>query len=255
MDAPPPPQPPAIPKNAIVVLLDSLNRHMLGAYGGTEFQTPNLDRFATRALRFEKHFSGSLPCMPARHDMLCGALDFLWRPWGSVEIWEHTITGYLREAGVTTMLISDHPHLFETGGENYHTEFTAWDYERGGESDPWKTRADPSHIGAPESSGFAMYDRSRSYYREETDFPGPRTMSAAAKWIDDNAQQHDRFMLFVDEFDPHEPFDTPEQYASMYDDTWEGPHLIWPPYVNGAMAAGVSTSGRRGRSAPVTAAS
>ena len=80
---PGPVPPPIQPKNAIVILLDSLNRHMLGAYGGTEFLTPNLDRFAKRALRFEKHYSGSLPCMPARHDMLCGALDFLWRPWSS----------------------------------------------------------------------------------------------------------------------------------------------------------------------------
>ncbi|MFB3105933.1 MAG: sulfatase-like hydrolase/transferase, partial [Pseudomonadales bacterium] len=53
------------PKNAIVILLDSLNRHMLGAYGGDEFETPNIDRFAARSTRFEKHFVGSLPCMPA----------------------------------------------------------------------------------------------------------------------------------------------------------------------------------------------
>ena len=32
------------PTNVCVVLLDSLNRHHLGAYGGTEFATPNLDR-------------------------------------------------------------------------------------------------------------------------------------------------------------------------------------------------------------------
>ena len=29
-----------MPDNVIVVLLDSLNRHMLGAYDGTEFETP-----------------------------------------------------------------------------------------------------------------------------------------------------------------------------------------------------------------------
>jgi arylsulfatase A-like enzyme len=234
------PTTPAAPKNAIVILLDSLNRHMLGSYGGNEFATPNLDRFAKRSLRFEKHYSGSLPCMPARHDMLCGALDFLWKPWGSIEIWEHAVTVYLREAGVATMLISDHPHLFETGGENYHTAFGAWDYERGHESDAWKSRPDPSSIGAPSTaSGFKMYDNSRSYYREEQDFPGPRTMAAAARWIDDNAGYHDRFLLFVDEFDPHEPFDAPEQYMRLYDASWEGPHLIWPPYVKGALATGV----------------
>jgi arylsulfatase A-like enzyme len=71
---------PGRPRNAVVLLLDSLNRHLLGCYGGREFDTPNLDRFARRALRFTRHYTGSLPCMPARHDILCGALDFLWRP-------------------------------------------------------------------------------------------------------------------------------------------------------------------------------
>lgn len=61
--------------------------------------------------------------MPARHDMLAGTLDFLWRPWGSVELWEQPVTEPLRGAGVTTMLVSEHPHLFETRGENYHAEF------------------------------------------------------------------------------------------------------------------------------------
>ena len=39
------------PRNMVVLLLDSLNRHMLGAYGGDEFETPNLDRLAARSLR------------------------------------------------------------------------------------------------------------------------------------------------------------------------------------------------------------
>ena len=70
----------------MVVLLDSMNRHMLGSYGGAEFETPHLDRFAQdKAVRFTRHVTGSLPCMPARHDILCGSLDFLWRPWGSIE--------------------------------------------------------------------------------------------------------------------------------------------------------------------------
>ena len=152
------------PKNAIVILLDSLNRHMLGAYGGSEFDTPNLDRFAARSLRFDRHFVGSLPCMPARHDILCGALDFLWRPWGSVEIWEEAITYWARRQGVTTMLVSDHPHLFETVVENYHTDFGAWEYVRGHEGDPWKTVVDPSAVGVPEipearAAGFEMLIR------------------------------------------------------------------------------------------------
>src|ERR1700684_2075492 len=128
-----PSTPPGKPRNVVVVLLDSLNRHMLGAYGGREFETPNLDRFADASVRFTRHYTGSLPCMPARHDILCGALDFLWRPWGSLRVVEEPIPQQLRRAGVTTMLVADPPPLFEVGGENYHPDFGAWDYVRGHE--------------------------------------------------------------------------------------------------------------------------
>jgi arylsulfatase A-like enzyme len=253
------------PINVVVLLLDSLNRHMLGCYGGTEFATPNLDRFAReRAVRFTSHVTGSLPCMPARHDILCGTLDFLWRPWGSIELWEEPITVPLRRAGVTTMLVSDHPHLFEVGGENYHTDFSGWDYVRGHEGDPWRTYPDPSWVGTPalpargggwywqDRMGFGMsdrpYDRSRTFFRAEEDFPGPRTMRTAARWLREGAPAsgQGRFLLFVDEFDPHEPFDTPEPWAGRYDPEWEGELLIWPPYDVGAVAAG-RLSEREGR--------
>ena len=200
------------PRNLVVLLLDSLNRHMLGCYGGAEFATPHLDRFAReRAVRFTSHVTGSLPCMPARHDILCGALDFLWRPWGSIEIWEEPVTQQLRRAGVTTMLVSDHPHLFETGGENYHTDFSAWDYVRGHEGDPWRTYSDPSYIGTPAlpargggwywqerlgfDSGDRGYDRSRTFFRSEEDFPGPRTMRTAADWVRRGAPDDTPFLL------------------------------------------------------------
>ena len=50
----------------------------------------------------------------------------------------------------------------------------------------------------------------------------------------------------MDEFDPHEPFDTPEPWAGRYDPDWEGELLIWPPYDVGAVAAG-RLSEREGR--------
>ena len=90
------------------------------------------------------------------------------------------------------MLLTDHPHLFEVGGENYHTDFDAWDYQRGHESDPWRTRPDPSWMGAPALPAAAgaipdHYDLSRTWFRDEADFPGPRTMAAAARWLEHDA--------------------------------------------------------------------
>lgn len=244
-------QPAAPPQNAIVILLDSLNRHLLGAYGSAEFDAPNIDRLAARSVRFTNHYAGSLPCMPARHDILCGALDFLWRPWGSIEVWEESIVRRLHLAGVTTMLVSDHPHLFETGGENYHTDFTAWDYVRGHEGDPWRTRPDPSWAGAPALPAAPgplphPYDTSRTWFRREEDFPGPKTMATAADWLDRQAPAKgsgERFLLFVDEFDPHEPFDTPEPWASRYGAIdGDGVRLIWPPYSKRAVESGALTA-------------
>jgi arylsulfatase A-like enzyme len=248
-----------MPRDVVVVLLDSLNRHLVGAYGGREFDTPNLDRLAARAVRFTNHHTGSLPCMPARHDLLVGALDFPWRPWGSIEVWEDAITRLLRrDAGISTMLVSDHPHLFETGGENYHTDFAGWEYLRGGEDDPWRTRPDPSAIGAPTLPKVQAaprprhYDVSRTWMRTEEDFPGPRTMRAAAAWLDEELgaarAPHERALLVVDEFDPHEPFDTPEQWATRYDPDWEGERLIWPPYSPGRDRVLSEAEGRHLRS-------
>jgi arylsulfatase A-like enzyme len=114
----------ATPRDVVVVVLDSLNRHMIGPYGAREVDTPTLDRLAARSVRFTNHHTGSLPCVPARHDLFVGALDFPWRPWGSIEVWEDAFTRLLRrDAGVSTMLVTDHPHLFEAGGDNYHHDW------------------------------------------------------------------------------------------------------------------------------------
>ena len=123
-------------------------------------------RRAVGALRQSLH--GLAPVHPraTRHPLR--RLDFLWKPWGSIELWEHSLTAHLRRAGVTSMLISDHPHLFETGGENYHTDFTAWEYERGHESRPVEDAAGPERVGHADHRirGRATCTHSsRSYFR------------------------------------------------------------------------------------------
>jgi len=192
-----------------------------------------------------------------------GALDFLWKPWGSIELWEQPITRVLSESGVTTQLVTDHPHLFETGGENYHVDFSGWDYVRGHEGDAWRTHPDPSWLGTPTLPARAAgwfyertmgvdpitrgYDRSRTFFRAEEDFPGPRVMTEATRFLTDATPFHDRWFLFVDEFDPHEPFDTPAPWLGRYEDEpWPEELLIWPPYADGAIVRGQLTE-REGR--------
>ncbi|MHC4871846.1 MAG: sulfatase-like hydrolase/transferase [Planctomycetota bacterium] len=123
----------------IFVIMDSLNRHYLNCYGADWVKTPNLDRLADKGVVFDNHWSGSLPCMPARREMLTGRLNFLETPWGPIEPWDDCLPKLLREQKQTySHMITDHYHYFHAGGEAYHTLFTSWEFERGQEGDVWR---------------------------------------------------------------------------------------------------------------------
>ena len=98
---------------------------MLGPYGGTRVPTPNFDRLAKRSVTFDKHYVGSLPCMPARRDILTGRLNFLHRSWGPLEPFDNAFPELLHQAGIYSHLITDHFHYWEDGGATYHTATTA----------------------------------------------------------------------------------------------------------------------------------
>ncbi|HET7559257.1 MAG TPA: sulfatase-like hydrolase/transferase, partial [Limnochordia bacterium] len=59
---------------SVMIVLDSMNRRFLQAYGNDWVHTPNIARLAARAAVFDNHWCGSLPCMPARRDMMTGRL-------------------------------------------------------------------------------------------------------------------------------------------------------------------------------------
>jgi arylsulfatase A-like enzyme len=100
----------------VFVLFDSLIRNGLGCYGGTSIATPNFDRFAARAVTFDNHYVGSLPCMPARRDLHTGRLNFMHRSWGPLEPFDNSFPEAMRDAGIHTHLVTDHMHYFEDGG-------------------------------------------------------------------------------------------------------------------------------------------
>jgi arylsulfatase A-like enzyme len=216
-------------KNVIFVLLDSLNRHFLPIYGNDWVRAPNIQRLARRGVVFDTHYIGSMPCMPARHDLWTSRLEFPWRPWGAVEPGEMTLPRALK-GKVTTQLVTDHYHFFEAGGENYHVDFEGWELIRGHENDPWVTRPTDLKVRGTGSEAVDQYSKNMSRMKEEKDLTSPRTFAAAAEWIEDNHHQHERFYLCIDEFDPHEPFHSSEPYNSMYDPDWDEPMFFWPTY-------------------------
>ncbi len=123
---------------AIMVMYDSLNRHMLETYGCDWTITPNFSRLAQRSVQFENCYVGSMPCMPARRELQTGRLNFYHRSWGPMEPFDDSMPELLKNAGVYTHLISDHQHYWEDGGCTYHNRYSSWEIARGQEGDLWK---------------------------------------------------------------------------------------------------------------------
>src|SRR6187399_861686 len=57
--------------NVIVFLVDDMGWMDCGAYGSKYYETPNMDRFATRAMRFTDAYAQPL-CSPTRASLLTG---------------------------------------------------------------------------------------------------------------------------------------------------------------------------------------
>ncbi len=213
----------------LFLVLDTVRRDYLEAYGNDWVKTPNLSRLAQRGITFDNHWVGSLPCIPARREFMTGRHNFMYRGWGPIEPYDDTLPGELRKAGVFTHLLTDHDHYFELGGENYHTAFNTWEFFRGQENDPWVSLVDalalPDHLG--QATPQNVHNRTRQQHEE--DFSGPRTARAAIEWLEQN-KQADNWFLQVEIFDPHEPFYCTEPYRALYNDTWDGPWFDWPSY-------------------------
>lgn len=72
---------------AMMVMFDSLNRKMLSPYGCDWTKTPNFARLEEKTLTFDTCFVGSMPCMPARRELLTGRYNFLHRTGADGVLW------------------------------------------------------------------------------------------------------------------------------------------------------------------------
>ena len=214
----------------ILFLSDSVNRRMLQIYSESGLYLPNLERLRQHSVVFDNHWTGSSPCMPARRDLMTGRLNFLERGWGPIEPQDDTLPMLMRDNGVSCHMITDHYHYFEIGGENYCQQFNQWDFVRGQEWDP---QVFPSGDPMPEHLGkmHPQYARNRElFYRSEENYPSAITIDKAARWLHENHDK-DIFLLWVEPFDPHEPFEVPQKYLDRVGDDYAGLLYLWPEYA------------------------
>jgi len=218
---------------AIMVMFDSLNRHMLPPYGCDWVYAPNFKRLAERTVKFTNNYGGSMPCMPARRELHTGRYNFLHRSWSPLEPFDDSMPEILKNNGIYTHLVSDHYHYWEDGGCNYHNRYSSWEISRGQEGDLWKGEVQnpeiPEHIGREESNMRKHDWINRKYMQNEEDQPQAKTFKMGIDFIKKNHTQ-DNWFLHIETFDPHEPFFTQQKYKDLYPHDYDGPHFDWPNY-------------------------
>ncbi|MDP7202424.1 MAG: sulfatase-like hydrolase/transferase, partial [Dehalococcoidia bacterium] len=108
--------------NIVWIVADSLRRDGLGCYGNPKMHTPDLDRFARTAMRFDKHYIGSFPTMPTRADHFTGRPTFTYMQWEPLFPGEVTLAQLLSQQGYHTAAMVDTP-FYQRTDMNYDQGF------------------------------------------------------------------------------------------------------------------------------------
>jgi len=99
--------------NIIVVLVDDLGYSDLSSYGGTDIQTPAIDRLMGEGMRFDQFYANCTVCTPTRAALLTGRYPDLVGAGGVIRQNSENSWGYFDPAALTL------PQILRTGG--YHT--------------------------------------------------------------------------------------------------------------------------------------
>ena len=217
--------------NIIIIISDTLRYDHVGAHGNTWIKTPNMDRLAAESWVFDRNFAASYATIPHRTDVMTGRYGGPFHAWMPLRYDVMTLPRVLTDAGYCAQLINDTPHLIN-GGHNFDWPFNAWTFIRGAEVDrPWIDSAtewpenwkpDPLFDFIDDSvlqhRMLATYARSNRKRKRDEDWNAAKLFLTASQWLRENASR-DNFFLWVDCFDPHEPWDVPPEFAKMYVDS------------------------------------
>ncbi len=236
------PAPPDTPYNIVLINADTYRYDNLfdRAAQHTDIppvRTPHLDSFSARAVSMAQFYTGSFPTIPERTDLISGRYGWPWYGWKYLEE-NNRLPQLLNQKGYVTQLLCDCPHLFNNG---FQRVFNAAYQVRGQEGDTFTLHMnDPINKVMPREKtrtghhfqGKNLVDLHRwtnRYWRCEDDTFPPRTAAHVVRWLEEN-NSYRPFFLWVDFFDPHEPWDPPEYMVKKYDPEYEGIPMLHPNY-------------------------
>ena len=231
--------------NVVLVIIDSLRKDHVGAYGNGWIQTPNLDALAKESLRFTRAYPESLPTICARRAIHTGMRTWPFRGWRrykgiDIGLWgwqpipegQTHLAEIMKQNGYATLTVTDNLHEYNAS-MNFQRGFDVFDFIRGQTTDGYM----PNWTYSPEEvrralgmeEYFKQYFANVAYRQEEEDWFSPQVFTRASEVLE-AASKGQRFFLVVDNYDPHAPYDAPEEYAALYDEPYDGREPFSPVY-------------------------
>jgi choline-sulfatase len=223
--------------NIVLFFVDNLGNGDIGCFGSTLHRTPNIDRLAAEGTRFAQATTASPICMPARASFVTGRYPHnhgIWRNTGELGDGDETFFQILRGAGYLTASIGK-SHYYDPRQDGRHVrEREAYMHARGLDFVHETTGAQSaihmqSHVTDDWKKKGVWEAVSADYQRRES--MGELIVEPSPVGVDDHldsyvGRQAEAFVggydgpaplcLFVGFPGPHEPFDAPGPYATMY---------------------------------------
>ncbi|MFP4452320.1 MAG: sulfatase [Desulfobacterales bacterium] len=248
--------------NVIVLMTDSWQFNYLGCYGNNWIQTPNIDAFAKDAMVFENAYAEGCPTVPTRRALLTGRYTLPYGGWIPMPPDDLTLAEILWHQSIYTALITDTSpmHLPRFG---YERGFDFVRYFRGQEFDHFYSRddcrLDPDRFHKPayyresgrenEEMLASLYARQelmdylpqRQHWQTDADQMVAKVVDSGLEYLE-RRDKNRPFFLWLDSFDPHEPWDPPSVWnpdiKCPYDPDYLGQELInpVPTYVEGYLS-------------------
>jgi arylsulfatase A-like enzyme len=207
--------------NILWICADDHASYVCGAYGNKIVRTPNLDRLASKGMRFDRAYCNSPVCTASRQSFLCGryprslGVTLLQTP---LPEGEPTLATLLRAAGYDTAAIGKmhfnsnlshgfdlrldvaqhNRHLKEHPPKALPTDLAV--------QPPWRPFRDPARLW--------LNSACLPYGARDEDMAGTFFARHAERYL--NERRDKPFFLMVSFYEPHSPFRFPIEYRGKY---------------------------------------
>lgn len=244
--------------NIICICLDTFRADILTGKLSSVVHTPNIDSFVREAVEFTQAFGEGQPTLQVRRAFFTGERSFPWKynfdrrghwhhaaGWHKIPPEQDTLAEILLHRGFMTGMVADTYHMFKPT-MNYTRGFATYDFIRGQETDNWRAarrsvieerlhRYTRTPTDLRRNAPLVQYLANIQDREREEDYFAAKVFIRAQQWIKENVDNQP-FFLWVDSFDPHEPWDPPKSYSDIYRPDYTGkdfiyPHLAWQDQV------------------------